>query len=218
MIELRDSSSVTDADWVRALKHREEWAWDRLQRLTLDRVYAYVCVHCRRREEAEDVTAEVFATAVASIDGFRGEATVSTWLIGIARRKLLDATRRRRRRPEVLEADLWGPAADDRPSALAAGRAMADSPEAELERQETIACIRRLVLQLPEAQREALWLRCVDQLSLAEIARFLCRSENAVKALLHRAKSTVLERLAAEDASPNAPGLAPEAANVGPTL
>ena len=67
-----------------------------------------------------------------------------------------------------------------------------ESPAAALERREQLAEVRRLVLELPEAQREALWLRCVDGLSLAEVARVLRRSEDAVKGLLRRAKSAVL--------------------------
>src|SRR5688572_10514922 len=93
--------------WVRALQRREPTAWVRLQRHALDTVFGYVFIRCGRREDAEDVTAEVFAAALASIDGFRGESRVETWLIGIARRKLIDAARRRDRRPEVLEAELY---------------------------------------------------------------------------------------------------------------
>lgn len=188
----------TDEQWVRALQRREAWAWELLQQQTLERVFAYVRRHCRRREDAEDLTAEVYAAAVAAIDRFRGDASVITWLVAIARRKLIDAARRSGRRPELLEADLTGAPADLAAVAGFQERASTESPEAALERRETAAHVRRLVLDLPQAQREALLLRSVDELSLAEIGRVMGRTENAVKGLLHRAKSAVLERLSAE--------------------
>src|SRR5262245_51013821 len=182
----------SDAAWIAALQRREAWAWERLHHEAVDPVFGYLSLRCSRREEAEDLTAEVFAAAVTSIDRFRGEARVVTWLVAIARRKLLDARRRQRRHPELLQCDMNGSGAEW--AALEVLPDATGSPEALLERREDLAGIRRLVLQLPELQREALWLRCVDQLSLAEIARVLHRSENAVKGLLRRARQTVLER------------------------
>ena len=196
----REPTYPTDTAWLAALKRREPWAWDQLQREALDTVFGYIYLRCRQREEAEDLTAEVFASAVASIDQFRGDARVSTWLIGIARRKLIDAARRRQRRPEVLETDLGDP--QDAAAALADACGPAESPERAFERNETVTLVRRLILDLPDAQREALWLRCVDQLSLAETAQVLRRSENAVKALLHRARASLMERLTAAEAHP----------------
>jgi RNA polymerase sigma-70 factor, ECF subfamily len=181
--------------WVSALKRREPSAWVRLQRRTLEAVFGYVFLRCGRREDAEDVTAEVFAAALASIDGFRGDARVETWLIGIARRKLIDAARRRDRRPEVLEAELYS---TERLGLESDG----DTPHEALERRDQSARVRTMVLQLPDAQREALWLHCVDQFSLAETARVMGRSENAVKGLIHRARLTIRERLAETEAAP----------------
>lgn len=193
-MESRDNPHTPEYQaWVRALKRREPGAWVRLQQHALDAVFGFAYLRCGRREDAEDVTAEVFAAAVASIEGFRGDARVETWLIGIARRKLVDGARRRGRRPEVLEAEL--PGAESLDFQLDGER-----PEEAFERREQAARARALILQLPELQREALWLHCVDQLSLAETARVLGRGENAVKALIHRARVTLRVRLADSDA------------------
>jgi RNA polymerase sigma factor (sigma-70 family) len=75
------------------------------------------------------------------------------------------------------------------------------APDRRLAERERHDAVRQAVLQLPEPQRDALWLRCVHQLSLAETARVLRRSEDAIKGLLRRAKLTVLERLG-EDSQP----------------
>jgi RNA polymerase sigma-70 factor (ECF subfamily) len=191
-------------EWLRALRRRESWAWERLQRLTIDRVFGYLSLRTARREDAEDLAVEVFAAAYASIDRFRGDAEPATWLIGIARRKLIGAMRYRQRHPETLEAELdpRRPSEDSKRWSMVGGQWSSPpdaSPHDAVERRDTAARVRRIVLELPEAQREALWLRCVDELSLAEIAHVLGRTQDAVKGLLHRAKTTVQERLAAEE-------------------
>lgn len=207
MIATHLSQPASDARWIQGLKRREPWAWDRLRDEALDPVFGYLALRCRRREEAEDLTAEVFAAAVASIHQFRGDSRLTTWLIGIARRKQIDAERRRRRHPEVLATDLsiredeMGPAGYPREWVILYETAP-EPPDALFQRRAVAQDVRRLVLELPEAQREAIWLRCVDQLPIAEVAVLLQRSEDAVKALLRRARSAVLEGLRAEDAAP----------------
>jgi RNA polymerase sigma-70 factor (ECF subfamily) len=181
-------ATAGEKDLLAALKRREPWAWDRLQTRCLDSVFSYLLLHCPRREDAEDLTAEVFVAAIASIERYRGDARIETWLIGIARRKVVDAARKRSRRPEVLASDLG-----DFPAYGDSGTAV--PPDEALAQRERLASVRRAVLQLPEPQREALWLRCVHQLSLAETARVLHRSENAIKGLLRRAKLAVQDRL-----------------------
>jgi RNA polymerase sigma-70 factor (ECF subfamily) len=126
---------------------------------------------------------------------------VETWLVSIARRKLIDAARRRRRRPEVLSADLSASdeeGAAERVWSSSAGPCDAD-PAAQVVRREGLQELRRAVRALPELQREALLLRCVDQLSIAETAKVLGRSENAVKALLHRARAALQGRLSQDE-------------------
>jgi RNA polymerase sigma-70 factor (ECF subfamily) len=186
-----------EAEWIRALQRREAWAWERLQAVALERVFRYLALRVGRREDVEDLTAEVFAAAVAAIATFRGEASVVTWLIGIARCKLADACRYRQRHPETLAAEL--------PEEIAWEDLLAEASEAgDLlpadagARRERLLAVRRLVLRLPEPQREALWLHCVDGLSLAETARVLQRSPDAVKGLLYRARTAVRAALDAD--------------------
>jgi len=172
-----------DPAWVRSLRRREPAAWEQLQQRALDAVYGYLVVRTGRREDAEDLTAEVFAAAVGAIEGFRGDARVETWLLGIARRKWLDSLRRAGRRP--------------REAALPDGfTGEWEHPHAAVERREELRRVREGVRALPDLQREALWLHCVDQLSLAETARLLGRSEDAVKGLIRRARLALRERLA----------------------
>src|SRR5689334_20939283 len=65
-------------------------------------VFRYVLRRVPRREEAEDITAEVFAAAIAGLAQFRGQCSPYVWLLGIARRQIAIALRRRTGRREML--------------------------------------------------------------------------------------------------------------------
>src|SRR5207249_1792734 len=77
-------------------------AMDRAERLTaadlharyLADVFHYVLRRVRRIEEAEDITAEVFAAAFVGLPRFRGQCPPYLWLLSIARRRIIDARRR----------------------------------------------------------------------------------------------------------------------------
>ncbi|MBB6049340.1 RNA polymerase sigma factor [Armatimonas rosea] len=133
--------------------------------------------------EAEDVAAEVFAAAFASWKHCptpAAEATdhdpVRAWLFGIARRKVVDALRRRQRHPESELSE-------------AQTKIGAGSPELELLGDEALGQLKAVLATLPEDQREALRLKYVEELSLVEIGIILRRSPAAVGQLLHRARA-----------------------------
>src|SRR4051812_36616271 len=71
----------------------------------LGEVFRYVLQRVPRLEEAEDITAEVFAAAVGALPRFRGQCPPRLWLLAIARRKVIDARRRSMRR-ETLASEL----------------------------------------------------------------------------------------------------------------
>jgi RNA polymerase sigma-70 factor (ECF subfamily) len=154
----------------------------------LDDVFRYISRRVPRQEEAEDITAEVFAAAFVGLPRFRGQCPPYLWLLGIARRKIVDALRRRSSRPEMLASEMD---ADPLDTALAA---VAEGPEREFERAETRRVVRELVAQLNEDQREALLLQYVEQLPIAEIAVVMGRSPAAVNSLLQRARTSLFRR------------------------
>jgi RNA polymerase sigma-70 factor (ECF subfamily) len=133
--------------------------------------------------EAEDVAAEVFVAAFASwkhcptpaSDGADHDP-VRAWLLGIARRKVADALRRRQRRPESELSE-------------AQTQQEAGSPEEELLGDEALEQLKAVLAALSEDQREALRLKYVEELSLVEMGIILKRSPAAVGQLLHRARA-----------------------------
>lgn len=187
-------ASQSESELIAALKAGEPSAFVELHVRYLDRVFGYVLRCVPRREDAKDITCEVFIVAFQSVSKFQGNPSLLGWLFGIARRKVADYFRRTKQRPEILETDL----PPDQPSSFAEVEWTDELPDELLEREEVAQALRWAVAQLPEAQREAILLHYIDELSIREIAQVMRRSEDAVKALLRRAKATLLSLLAPE--------------------
>jgi RNA polymerase sigma-70 factor (ECF subfamily) len=160
-----------------------------LYQLYLKDVFQYVS---RRmpRQEAEDLTLQVFAAALEALPRFRAQCPPRLWLLSIAHRKVVDALRRRASRRETLASELTDPETGAEPITTARASPTED-PEAVLIRSEDRQAIRRLVGQLRRDQREALLLQYVEELSIAEIGLVMGKSPAAVNSLLQRARATL---------------------------
>ena len=155
---------------------RDPTRFAELYEQNFERVYAYLAVRVRNRDEAQDLTAEVFHQALAGISRFewRGAPFV-TWLLGIAANLLADRWERASKRPEVQTDELEQAGVNDKV--------------------EERAMLFQLVDGLPEDQRHVILRRFVDQRSVREIAQELGRSEGAVKQLQFRALQNLRTRI-----------------------
>jgi RNA polymerase sigma-70 factor (ECF subfamily) len=136
------------------------------------RVYAYVARRTRDRDEAEDLTAEVFHQALANLGRFewRGVPFVA-WLLGIAGNVIAARWRHNAGEQEILADGLEEAGAEDDV--------------------ECRAMLAQLVDGLPADQRQVIIRRFVDQRSTREIAQELGRTEGAIKQLQFRALQTL---------------------------
>jgi RNA polymerase sigma-70 factor, ECF subfamily len=131
-----------------------------------NRVYAFVAVRVRRREEAEDITSEVFHQALRNLKTYEYRGIpFSAWLFRIAANAI---------------------AQRGRDAAKESGSPIEREPvtDADAERR---AVVFDLVSSLPQDQQRVIALRYTQQKSLREIADELQRSEAAVKQLHYRA-------------------------------
>jgi RNA polymerase sigma-70 factor (ECF subfamily) len=162
-----------------------------LYELYLGDVFRYVLRRVGQREEAEDITAEVFAAAIQALPRFRGQSPPRLWLLGIARRQIAIALRRRAVRRETLACEVE----EDAPGLDALlERVAVEGPEVALARAEACAVLRELLGHLKADQREALMLQYGEELSIAEIALVMGRSPGSVNSLLHRARAALYRR------------------------
>ena len=141
------------------------------------------------RTSAEDVVQNVLIRALRALPGYRGEASLLTWLCQICHSELADGHRRARRRPATVSMD-----SDDTASA-AVGQLRANS-ELDQEREALSgdeAAALRVLERLPERYAYALEWKYGDDMSVEEIARQLGITVTAAQSLLARAREAFRE-------------------------
>jgi len=166
--------------------------FDQLMRLHQRRVYRLLLGIVRDPEAADTLTQECFLRAWRKRATFRGEASVSTWLVRIAVNLARDHARNRRlafwRRLFAAPAEDARAQAEQLPS-LAAG------PEQALVARQELDAVWNVVERLPQQQRVVFLLRFVEEMSLDEIAEALGLRVGSVKSHLFRALSAVRTRV-----------------------
>ena len=165
-------------------------------------VFDYLLRVSGDRPLADELTGETFYRAMLALDGFRGEASVKTWLLRIARNLYLRRAERERRSISLDELE-------ERGLSFAAQQG---DPETELLRQERSQAIQRALLSLRESDRSILLLSAREGMSCRQIGEVLGISVTAVKVRLYRARRRLVSALRTEGAwsSSNAQTRTPE--------
>jgi RNA polymerase sigma-70 factor (ECF subfamily) len=161
-----------------AAAQRDPVRFTELYELYFELVYAYVARRVKQREATEDITSEVFHSALKSLPRYRWTgAPFAAWLFRIAANLIADKAKKELRtgvvsgieNEQVLDAET------------------ADDLQTEIERNERQSMLFRLVKELPDDQRRVIELRFAQERSIGDIARELGRSEGAIKQLQFRA-------------------------------
>lgn len=142
------------------------------------RHYPDVHAYCARRigfSEADDVAAEVFATAWRRMDDIATDSAES-WLYGVARRILANRWRSMRRRSDLTR----------RIAGLAP--ALSETPEIQVMHADAHGDVFRALKRMRASDREVLMLAAWEELSAPQIAEALAISTSAAEQRLHRAK------------------------------
>jgi RNA polymerase sigma-70 factor (ECF subfamily) len=149
-----------------------------------------------RAEEAEDLTQDVFLRIYRARKGYRPRAKFSTWLFTIANNLALNHLRGRGRNP-IVALGLAGDNSGSQAILSPADRAEdpGSSPSSHVRRDELAQVIRDALDELGEDQKVAVLLNKFEEMSYAEIAEVMGRSEAAIKSLLARARTNLRERL-----------------------
>lgn len=187
------SQGGVDDEMLAAAREGEEWALAALYHAHQPALRAFLAR--RAPDEADDLAAETWVGVARGLPSFTGDAAAfRAWLYTIARRRLLDARRWRRRHPtDPLVEEGGGPS-----SPRSGQPGTAEVVEA---REEALDLLGRLAGALPAAQRDAVLLRVVVGLSVTETATVLGRSPAAVSTLTHRALRRLATTLGEDGAS-----------------
>jgi len=143
---------------------------------------------------AEEIVVETMAEVVRDIRRLDpGRSSLSAWVYGIARRRVLLEIRRQQRRKSVPP---WGQVTLESVRETSDGPSLESRALSRLEAQRQVALLTEI---LSEVEMEALMLSGVEELSAREIGRVMGRSERAVHSILHRARTKARERLVGDD-------------------
>ena len=160
------------------IERADEAAFKELYRAFSRRLYAYVLRQHGDPAQAEEIVSDTLYEVWKAPGKFRGDSQFSTWLIGIARNKVLMAFRSRK--PDTLHDDL-----DDAAESVAADEPGAFEVLAQQQRQ---AGVRHCMDKLSAEHRECVHLVFFEGLPLAEVAALQACPENTVKTRLFHAR------------------------------
>jgi RNA polymerase sigma-70 factor (ECF subfamily) len=138
------------------------------------------------REDAEDISQEVFVEVYHSIKNFREDSKLSTWVYRIAVTKSLDELKRRSRKKRITS--IGKTLGIEKIALWMTGN---DRPDRSFEEQENFDQLLKALNRLHESQRIALTLSKIEGYSNTEIAEIMQTSLTAVDSLIYRAKQNL---------------------------
>ena len=177
----RASEEPTDAELIARWKGGDERAASALVARHAEAL-ARFAVSLGERGDIEELVQDTFVRAFGSIDGFRGDSSLRTWLFTIQRRLVVDRRRTARRRRSEVDVQ-----EDDVATAYTAlDGVLADETERRL---------MGAMARLSPMQRDVFTLRVTEGLSYRDIAEVLGSTEGAARVHYHNALRVVKELL-----------------------
>ncbi|WP_428268662.1 sigma-70 family RNA polymerase sigma factor [Haliangium sp.] len=190
-----------DIELVAALRAGDNSATREFVQANVGRMHAVARRIVGTDVDAQDVVQDAFLRAFQSLERFRGDARLSTWLHRIVVNTALMRVRSRASKGETESLDHLLPSYYEDGHRIAPLPAWAESADTLLQKREVRELVRRSIEQLPETHRLVLVLRDIEGLDGKETAEMLEISEGAVKTRLHRARQALRTLLEKELAS-----------------
>ncbi len=183
---------ISDNDLIKGIRENNEDAFRLLVERYQDMVFRTCYGFLKFKEDAEDVTQEVFIKVYRKIKEFRGDSELSTWLYRIAINMSINALRKNKRR--MIFQSFEG-LFNYSNSKITNGISYEPSTEEIFERKQKEMLINKAIHSLPLKQKTAFILHKYDELPQQEIAIIMQTSISAVESLIHRAKQSLQKKL-----------------------
>jgi RNA polymerase sigma-70 factor (ECF subfamily) len=154
----------------------------------IDRIYQYVYYRVRNKDDAEDITQQVFVKAWKAIKRYKiTSKPFIAWLLRISQNLIKDFYRTRKI-TSYIDPEFEMPGNEI-------------SPEKQAELQYDQKELRRIISGLPEEQQQVIMMKFIEGFSYPEIAASLQKSEGAVRVIQHRALKKMRTRMEEEKQS-----------------
>lgn len=148
-----------------------------------DPVYRYALSLSGDAHAAEEITQETFFKALRSLNQFRGDSSIKSWLCAIAKNIWISEQRKKKAQPIEEVSVLPDPG---------------DGPEETILLQEDSMRIHRLLHRLEEPYREVFTLRTLGQLSFRDIGDLFGKTGNWACVTYHRARAKLKKEMEAQ--------------------
>ena len=180
-----------DEELVSSARQGDRRAFEELVERHQQKAYHIAFDFTRDREDAKDLSQEAFLKAFTHLKNFDGRSSFYTWFYRILVNLCLDYKRRQKRAPadqfdEAVESAIERSHQPDKPR----------SPDQQVLARQISLRVGEALEQLPAKQRTAFVLKNHQGLSIKEIAELMETAEGTVKVHLHRAVTTLRQRLA----------------------
>jgi RNA polymerase sigma-70 factor (ECF subfamily) len=185
--------SAEESRFILRLKANEDAAYDELVRVYNTSLFHVAYRMLGDSAEASDVVQDIFLKVFRNIDGFKGEASLKTWIFRIAFSEILNRLRWWKRRYRYATLSL-----DDDHNGNGNGLHLSDSqptPQQALESKEQETAIQQALGKLSGDHRSIIVLRDIEGFSYGEIADVLGISIGTVKSRLARARGDLKKSL-----------------------
>ncbi|MBS0580870.1 MAG: RNA polymerase sigma factor [Proteobacteria bacterium] len=182
-----------DRALARRVADGEHGAFELLMRRYNRRLYRLARAVLRDEAEAKDALQEAYLCAYRSMDRYRGEAALSTWLSRLVLNECYARARRSARRENIIPMSTMDAAMDEH-----TGAGLDEAPERMVAREQMREVLEHTVSELPEAFRVVFVLRSVEELAVQEIADLLHIPAETVRSRHFRARGLLREALARE--------------------
>lgn len=168
---------------IKDAKKGDKEAFGKLYDHYIAPIYRFVLIKVTDKDEAEDLTHEVFLSAWQNLKNYRHQGfPFSSWLYQIARNRVIDHYRTKKQ-----HTSLESITEDSEPAVAFA--------ESKIEALLAMDHVKAAIQQLGDEQREVIMLKFVEDLSNEEIAKALNKTEGAIRLLQHRAVQNLKEIL-----------------------
>jgi RNA polymerase sigma-70 factor (ECF subfamily) len=155
-------------------------------------VFNLALQYVQNREDAEEITQDVFVKVHQNLETFKHESKHSTWIYRITINTSLDylKAKKRKKRFGIFTSLFHSESSEIKYESISF-----EHPGVALEQREALENLFRCINELPENQKTALILHKIEQQSQAEIAEVMQLTPKAVESLIQRAKASLEKKL-----------------------
>jgi RNA polymerase sigma-70 factor (ECF subfamily) len=183
--------SLSDLEILEQIRSGSEDHFNQLYGRYFQRIYNFVYARIRNHADAEEVVQETFTVVFRSIDSYRGQSSLLSWVYGIARNTVNNTIRRHKLRESRLQQI-------DARQLRPAGSAASASPEDQLSMSRYVTAIREQLESIGQWQAEIFIMRHVQDLSIKEISERTERSSDSIRSSLYRVKRLLVNAAGTE--------------------